>query len=305
VERRQFLGAGAALATLALPSWLRGEACQATQWDLYGAGPFYLPNAPLRTRIARTDEPGEPLSISGILTNCREPVPGVTLEIWQATDSGCYIYPQARCDLAAGDDEEARLWGRLVTDAQGRFAFDTIKPGRYLNGDRYRPSHIHFRITAPGRSPGDGGADLVTQLYFEGDEHIQGDYAADHESAAGRIIPLSKDGGILRGTFNVNIPGLTTGLGLRDPLLDPALAAFDVAVVRRGSRILFQLPPVPSGEPVEMRLYGADGSLMKRSLHRVIPVELDASLLSRGSYQAEFRWRTRHGLRSERVRLGI
>lgn len=216
-----------------------------------------------------------------------------------------YIYPQARCDLTDGDDEEARLWGLLITDAQGRFAFDTIKPGRYLNGDRYRPSHIHFRITAPGRSTGDGGADLVTQLYFEGDEYIQGDHAADHESAAGRIIPLSEEGGTLRGTFNVILPDPPSGLGLRDPLFDPALAGFDVAVVRRGSRILFQLPPVPSGQPVEMRLHGADGTLVKRSLHRSIPVELDASLLPRGSYYAGFRWWTRHGLRSERVRLGI
>lgn len=91
MERRQFLGAGAALAALALPNWLRGQACQATQRDLYGAGPFYLPNAPSRTRIARVSEPGQPLSISGTVSNCLEPVPGVKLEIWQATDSGCYI----------------------------------------------------------------------------------------------------------------------------------------------------------------------------------------------------------------------
>jgi protocatechuate 3,4-dioxygenase beta subunit len=305
MQRRKFLGAGAALAALAAPKWLRGQDCRATQWDLYGTGPFYLPEAPARTRIARASEPGVPLSISGTVSNCKTPVPGVKLEVWQATDSGCYIYPQARCDLNAGDDEEARLWGQLTTDAEGRFAFETIKPGRYLNGDRYRPSHIHFRITAPGRVQGDGGADLVTQLYFEGDEYIQGDYAADHESAAGRIIPLVEDAGTLRGTFNVNLPGLPSGLGVGDPLLHPTLAEFDAAVVRRGFRILFQLPAVPTGQPVEMRLHGADGTLVKRVLHRVMPVELDASLLPRGRYFAEFRWWTRHGLRTERVRVGI
>jgi hypothetical protein len=148
--------------------------------------------------------------------------------------------------------------------------------------------------------------DVVTQLYFEGDEFIEGDFAADHASAASRIIPLARTGtGPLLGTFNVNLPSLPTGLGLRDPLADPTLAAFDVAVHRRGSRILFQLPPAPAGQPVEMRLFGADGVLVKRSLHRVVPIELDAALLSKGSYHAEFRWRTPHGLRQEGLKVGI
>jgi protocatechuate 3,4-dioxygenase beta subunit len=309
MERRDFIGAGAALAALAAPKWLGAQACPSTEEDRYGIGPFYLENAPARTLLGRTGEPGEKLSLSGRVSNCQSPLSGVKLEVWQATASGCYIHPDQACDNVPGDDTAARLWGHLVSDAEGRFAFDTIKPGRYLNGGRFRPSHIHCLITTPGRTPEQGDLYMATQLYFQGDPYIQGDYGADDASAAGRIIPLATQaGGGLSGEWNINLPNVspTTGLGRsRDPLADPALAGFDVAYRRSGWRVLFQLPPVPSGQAVEMRLSSLDGRLVKRSLHSVLPVELDVTFLPKGTYHAEFRWWAAHGLRRESVALKI
>ena len=273
-------------------------------------GPYYLENAPARTLLARTGEPGEKLSIAGTVSNCKEPLPGVRLEVWQATHSGCYIHPSMACDNVPGNDTQARLWGVLISDAEGKFAFDTIKPGRYLNGSRYRPSHIHFRITAPGKPVFADGLDhFYTQLYFAGDEYIAGDYAADHPSAASRIIPLSRaGGGPWQGTFNINLPAVpdaSLGMRPRDPFSDPALEAFDAAVRREGYRILIQLPSVPANLPVEMRLHSADGTLVRRSTHRIVPVELDATFLPKGVYQAEFRWWTAYGPRRESLRLRL
>lgn len=312
MERRKFLrtgafvGSGAALSALAVPKWLRAQACAATEGDRYGLGPFYLPNAPSRSLIGRPGEPGERLSLSGTVSNCRDRLSGVKLELWQATAAGCYIHPQQACGGVPGDDTQARLWGHLLSDAEGRFSFDTIKPGRYLNGARYRPSHIHFLITAPGRSPGQDDLNLVTQLYFQGDEYIKGDYGADHASAAGRIIPLASQGaGRLAGVWNVKLPQVSSGLGSRDPLSDPDLAGYDVAYRRSGRRILFQLPPVRAGQSVELRLSDPAGRLVKRSLHSVVPVELDATFLPKGMYQAEFRWWAAHGLRRETVVLKV
>ena len=84
------------------------------------------------------------------------------------------------------------------------YIFETIKPGLYLNGSSYRPSHIHFKITPPGFNA------LITQLYFQGDPYIPTDAAASVNSgsfdATHRIIPLVTNiNGDLEGTWDIII----------------------------------------------------------------------------------------------------
>ncbi|HLU65886.1 MAG TPA: hypothetical protein VKZ63_06405, partial [Kofleriaceae bacterium] len=55
--------------------------------------------------------------------------------------------------------------GKVESDAAGGFSLKTIIPGHYLNGNQYRPAHIHVTVSAPGF------ASLTTQLYFEGDPY--------------------------------------------------------------------------------------------------------------------------------------
>ncbi len=65
--------------------------------------------------------------------------------------------------------------------------FATIIPGRYLNGSTYRPSHIHFRITAPGHT------ELVSQVYFAEDPFIDDDPWASDPAAEERILMITKN----------------------------------------------------------------------------------------------------------------
>ena len=67
------------------------------------------------------------------------------------------------------DNDGYRFRGALTTDAQGRWELRTIVPGRYLNGDRYRPAHVHVKLRAAGYRA------LTTQLYFAGDPYNDGD----------------------------------------------------------------------------------------------------------------------------------
>jgi protocatechuate 3,4-dioxygenase beta subunit len=301
MDRRNFLGAGAtALAALAAPKLLRGQSCDnLTQTDKYGLGPFYTAGAPMRTKLAGDYEPGQKIAIQGTVTNCAGPVSGVNLDVWHATESGCYKHPDDTCPDIPGHPDTFRLRGQMVTDAQGKYAFTTVKPGAYLNGDQYRPSHIHAIISSPAIK----NLHIVTQLYFAGDPYIKGDYAADDPSATNRIIPLEQNAQApWEGTWNIRIPGGTSGI---DPLSDPAIANFDVVMQRRGSELLFHLPPNTSKQPVEMRLYDFSGRLLKRSLHTVTPVELDASLLASGAYVIELGWWTNKGLRTESVPFHI
>jgi protocatechuate 3,4-dioxygenase beta subunit len=306
MDRRTFVSAGAAaFAGLALPEFLKAQTCGTpTTADRYGYGPYYLEGAPQRARLGNADEPGTPLSIAGTVSNCGGPVKGASLEVWQATDKGCYIHPSQPACQDRGNPQVSRLWALLISDAQGRFAFDTIRPGVYLNGDRYRPSHIHFRIRSPQGAA--TAVDVVTQLYFQGDQYIPGDFGADEPGAKARTIALSRPSAQapFQGTFNVTLPGGTTGIGrARDPLSDPALGAFDALVQRHGDRFRIFLPPLAAGLPVEVRVYDGAGTLMQRGLQAGSPVELNASLWARGGYLAEMRWRTARGWRTESVSL--
>jgi Pyruvate/2-oxoacid:ferredoxin oxidoreductase gamma subunit len=60
--------------------------------------------------------------------------------------------------------------GRMLTDANGYYAFRTIKPGPYPWRNRvndWRPAHIHYAISGEGWVQR-----LITQMYFEGDPLI-------------------------------------------------------------------------------------------------------------------------------------
>lgn len=304
MDRRKFIGAGsAALAALAFPKALHAQACPIpTTPDRYRDGPYYLPNAPRRSKLALDSEPGTRLYMNGMVQNCSGPVVGAMLEVWQATNAGCYIHPNQPTCEDHGNPQASRLWATLISDAQGAFAFETIKPGVYLNGSRYRPSHIHFRIRSPQGAT--DPVDVLTQLYFQGDPYIPGDYGADEPGALARTIKLDMSDGLFGGNFNVNLPGGTSALGGRiDPLADPNLEAFDAFVQRTGDRFMVFLPPLPSGRPVESRIYDATGTLVRRSLHTSSPVEFDASLWARGAYQVECKWWTDKGMRTETVQL--
>jgi protocatechuate 3,4-dioxygenase beta subunit len=210
--RREFLkqAALASASTLFLPAYLLGNdrstgACTTTSADI--EGPFYKAGSPFRVSLAPPGEPGQPLAIGGVVyaSDCVTPLAGVTVDVWAANDEGCY---NNNVDCSPHSDDVYNLRGRMLTNASGEYGFTTVKPGRYLNGAQYRPSHIHFRVTAPGGTP------LVTQLYFEGDSAIPDDPWASEPDAAMRIIPLGAAGGGLSGRFDItlNVPPDSSGV---------------------------------------------------------------------------------------------
>lgn len=129
-------------------------------------GPYYRQGAPFARDLTTADMPGTRFDLSGrVLTPECEPIAGAVLDFWQADDGGSY-------DNDGGDDPpngEYVLRGKVETAADGSYSLRTIVPGRYLNGDRYRPAHIHVTVSAAGFPS------LTTQLYFEGDPYNESD----------------------------------------------------------------------------------------------------------------------------------
>ena len=120
------------------------------------------------TKNARINgEPiGERIKVAGRVTDdVGRPLPNVLLEIWQANSAGRYIHKAEIHDAPL--DPNFLGGGRLLTDADGRYSFYTIKPGAYPWGNHYnawRPNHIHFSVMGHQIQHR-----LVTQMYFPGD----------------------------------------------------------------------------------------------------------------------------------------
>ena len=108
--------------------------CPPTPWDQIG--PFYRPNAPLRTKI------GSGYILSGTVrsaADCR-PIPGARIEFWQAGPAGTY------------DDAHRAT---IIADNKGRYRLETDFPPPYGQ----RPSHIHILVDMRGF------AGLISQHY--------------------------------------------------------------------------------------------------------------------------------------------
>ena len=141
-------------------------ACAATAADI--EGPFYVPDVPVRSDLDLYDDPGTLLRLDGRVedTDCAA-LAGAVVELWQADPDGAYD----------NTSDEHRYRGQVATEADGSFAFTTLLPGRYLNGDTYRPRHQHLKVHV------DGAEVLTTQLYFEGDPFNAGDPWFDPDRA--------------------------------------------------------------------------------------------------------------------------
>ena len=102
-------------------------------------------DAPSSVVIAGRDEPGPRLIVTGRTLFGDKPVSGVSLYVFHTDIKGIYAP-----DVDNRDAElNPRLHAALRTDAQGRYQFETIRPGSYDNN----PSHIHYVVKAEGYEP--------------------------------------------------------------------------------------------------------------------------------------------------------
>jgi hydroxyquinol 1,2-dioxygenase len=141
-------------------------------------GPFYVrgsPEMPLGANIAEGVE-GEPVYFSGaVVSSDGTPIGGATLDIWSTDGAGQYDVQRP--------DGELRARGRITTDAQGHYAFWTVKPVSYpipvdgpvgkmmlkLGRHPYRPAHTHMIVAASGHET------VTTHLFVKGDPYIESD----------------------------------------------------------------------------------------------------------------------------------
>jgi len=121
-------------------------------------------------KLAAARVPGEKVSIEGrVVDGDGKPVNDALVEIWQADSRGRY------------GTKSFRGFGRSATDVQGKFRFQTIKPGRVpgLGGNLQAP-HIAVNVFMRGQLK-----QLVTRIYFPGE-------AANNADPVLRLVPAER-----------------------------------------------------------------------------------------------------------------
>ena len=99
-----------------------------------GDGPYYLSTAPFRSNVRPPSVTGTLLTVNGkvVANDCKTPLAGVIVDFWQANEHGVYVNEWYR--------------GRVITNKNGEYRFQTVLPQGYGEGTAYRPPHIHFKI---------------------------------------------------------------------------------------------------------------------------------------------------------------
>jgi protocatechuate 3,4-dioxygenase alpha subunit len=112
-------------------------------------------------RVVAPGCPGQHLRIRGrVLDGDGVPVPDALVEIWQADAHGRYAHPDDTSEVPSTPG--FRGFGRVPTDAEGRFQFLTIKPGPVADprGGLQAP-HLLVSVFMRGLLKR-----LVTRVYF-------------------------------------------------------------------------------------------------------------------------------------------
>lgn len=138
------------------------EAKQSYPSTLSGGAPCGSCIAPTnlsrKTVVTSPDEPGEPLSISGIISLPNgKPAEGIVLFIYHTDATGYYNEKD--------DASHPRLKGWMKTGPDGRYEFRTIKPAPYPH--RTTPAHIHAHVYGPQYSERS-----IDGYWFENDPFI-------------------------------------------------------------------------------------------------------------------------------------
>jgi protocatechuate 3,4-dioxygenase alpha subunit len=124
---------------------------------------------------------GQRIAIEGVLYDgANAPVTDALIEIWQADSDGRYRHPEDPNGASA--DPAFEGCGRVATDDDGRFRFETVKPG-VVAGPDGAPQAPHVLVSVLARGV---LTRYWTRLYFE-DE-----LASNTKDAILQLVPAAR-----------------------------------------------------------------------------------------------------------------
>jgi protocatechuate 3,4-dioxygenase alpha subunit len=179
-------------------------------------GPFFAPallREPLNNLVGG-DPAGERIRIEGrVIDGDGQPVADAMIEIWQANSHGRYNHPLDQRDLPL--DPAFTGFGRAGSDDEGRFWFETVKPGPVpFDAERMQAPHLSVTVMSRGMLN-----HAITRLYFADDP------ANETDPVLG-LVPASR-----RGTL----------LAQRDDADGSVVYRLDIVLQGRGETVFFNV----------------------------------------------------------------
>jgi protocatechuate 3,4-dioxygenase alpha subunit len=149
--------------------------------------------------LVTEDAVGERITIAGrVIDGDGELVTDAMLEIWQADGEG--RYPGAEPALS---NARFKGFGRVECDAEGRYSFRTVKPGRVPgpNGAAQAP-HVNVGVFSRGIL-----RRLFTRIYFDGEAGNEGDPILALVPRERRPTLIARRAGAAAYSFDIRLQG--------------------------------------------------------------------------------------------------
>lgn len=147
-------------------------------------------NVSWKTSLSKKSDKDDPMIISGTIfqPDGRTPAPNILIYFYHTDGDGYYG--------RRGEVRDGYFRGWMLTGANGKYEFSSIKPAPYPN--RTEAAHVHMTLTGKNFKE-----DSINAILFEGDKFIK----AGERNSVGKwgepnpILKLEKGAdGILRGT---------------------------------------------------------------------------------------------------------
>lgn len=159
-----------------------------------------------KSRIAPEDEPGEPARIHGTVYDpSGKPAPGVIVYAYHTDSRG--IYPRDERLKGQAAYRHGRLRGWVISNAEGRYQFDTIRPASYPDGKT--PAHVHMHVIEKGCC-----TYYIDSIHFEDDVRLtrkEREESREGRGGSGVVQPTKDQNGVWIVSRDIflgkNVPG--------------------------------------------------------------------------------------------------